>query len=341
MNGDQAASPARDSFDRPLRDLRVSVTDRCNFRCQYCMPAGDEGCTAFLGRGQLLAFEEIARLVRVFARLGVRKVRLTGGEPLLRNGLPDLVAQLTAIPSLDVALTTNGALLPGLARRLKDAGMRRVTVSLDSLDEQVFQTMNGAGFPVWKVLEGIAAASDAGLDPIKINTVVIRGVNDGSVVDLARWFKGTGHIVRFIEYMDAGNAARWSPDAVLSGAEIVRMISAELPLRPADANYRGEVARRWRYADGSGEIGVVTSVTQPFCGDCTRARLSADGVLYNCLFSNAGLDLREPLRSGATDDEIDSLIRSRWGRRADRYSELRSTQPRNPRQRIEMSYIGG
>ena len=341
MDGHEATAPVVDQLQRPLRDLRVSVTDRCNFRCQYCMPSGDEACTAFLGRGQLLAFEEITRLVGVFAGLGVGKVRLTGGEPLLRNGLPDLVAQLAAIPGLDIALTTNGALLPRMAQSLKAAGLQRVTVSLDSLDEATFQAMNGANFPVWKVLEGLAAAADAGLAPIKINTVVIRGVNDGSVVDLARWFRGTGHIVRFIEYMDAGNLARWSPAAVVSGAEIVRMIATELPLEPAEANYRGEVARRWRYADGSGEIGVITSVSQPFCGDCTRARLSADGILYTCLFSSEGLDLREPLRAGATDADLEALIRTRWGVRADRYSELRPALAPSPRPRIEMSYIGG
>jgi cyclic pyranopterin phosphate synthase len=333
--------PVVDRFQRPLRDLRVSVTDRCNFRCQYCMPAGDEACTTFLGRGQLLAFEEITRLVRIFVGLGVRKVRLTGGEPLLRNALPDLVAQLAHIPDLDLALTTNGALLSRLARPLKDAGLRRVTVSLDSLDEETFQTMNGASFPVWKVLDGIAAAREAGLHPIKINTVVIRGVNDGSVAGLARWFKGTGHIVRFIEYMDAGNLRRWSPGLVVSGAEIVRTIDAELPIEPADANYRGEVAERWRYKDGGGEIGVITSVSRPFCGDCTRARLSADGILYTCLFSSQGLDLREAVRSGATDAEIEALIRGRWDARTDRYSELRSGLPHGSRPRIEMSYIGG
>jgi len=337
----QAPIPVRDAFERPLRDLRVSVTDRCNFRCQYCMPAGADACTPYLGRNDILAFEEIARLVHIFARLGVGKVRLTGGEPLLRNGLPDLVAMLSEVPGLDIALTTNGALLARLAEKLKCAGLQRVTVSLDSLDERTFQAMNGASFPVWKVLEGIAAAADAGLDPIKINTVVLRGVNDGSVVDLARWFKGTGHIVRFIEYMDAGNVAQWSPEAVVPGAEIVWMIGAELPLEPAEANYRGEVAQRWRYIDGDGEIGVITSVSQAFCGDCTRARLSADGVLYTCLFSHRGLDMGRAMRSGADDAELEALICGAWSERADRYSELRTRIGANLQPRIEMSYIGG
>jgi cyclic pyranopterin phosphate synthase len=328
-----------DELARPLRDLRISVTDRCNFRCQYCMPAGADPCS-FLGRGDLLAFEEIARLTGIFAQLGVRKVRLTGGEPLLRNGLPDLVRMVSAIPALDIALTTNGALLPQLAQRLKDAGLERVTVSLDSLDEDVFRRMNGADFPAWRVMEGIQAAERAGLRPVKINCVVIRGVNDHTVVELARRFKGTGHIVRFVEYMDAGNLAAWSRDAVVPGHEIVRLIDAAMPLEPVDPNYAGEVAQRWRYADGSGEIGVITSVSRPFCGACTRARLSADGVLYTCLFASRGLDLRRPLRDGATNAELIDLIASRWRVRADRYSEVRS-HVSSSAQRIEMSYIGG
>ncbi|MBI5287897.1 MAG: GTP 3',8-cyclase MoaA [Chloroflexi bacterium] len=337
----QARIPVRDAFQRPLRDLRVSVTDRCNFRCQYCMPAGSDACAPYLGRNDILAFEEIARLVRTFARLGVEKVRLTGGEPLLRNGLPDLITMLSDGPALDIALTTNGSLLALLAEKLKRAGLQRVTVSLDSLDERTFQAMNGASFPVGRVLEGIAAAAEAGLAPIKINTVVIRGVNDGSVVELARWFKGTRQIVRFIEYMDAGNVACWSPAAVVPGAEIVRMIGAELPLEPAEANYRGEVAQRWRYADGEGEIGVITSVSQAFCGDCTRGRLSADGVLYTCLFSHRGLDLGRAMRSGANDAELEALICGAWSARTDRYSELRSRMGAKHEPRIEMSYIGG
>jgi len=330
--------PPRDRLGRRLRDLRISVTDRCNFRCLYCMPAGPDPCS-YLARADLLAFEEIARLVRIFRGLGVRKVRLTGGEPLLRNGLPDLVAMLSENNDLDIALTTNGALLPRLAQPLKDAGLRRVTVSLDSLDEDVFQAMNGASFPASRVLEGIGAAARAGLVPLKINAVVIRGVNDHTVVDLARWFKGTRHIVRFVEYMDAGNVPGWSRAAVVSGAEIVRMIAAEMPLESVAVDDDGEVARRWRYTDGSGEIGVITAVTRPFCRGCTRARLSADGVLYSCLFASGGLDLRSPLRAAATDAEIEALVRAAWGRREDRYSELRAVAP--PAARIQMSYIGG
>ena len=335
-----AASPL-DAFGRPLHDLRVSVTDRCNFRCRYCMPREVFGESfQLLPRDQILSFEEITRLARIFARLGVRKVRLTGGEPLLRNGLPDLVAMLSAIEGLDIALTTNGSLLAQQAAALKAAGLRRVTVSLDSLDETVFRQMNDADFPVSRVLEGIDAAASAGLRPVKINAVVRRGVNDGTAVDLARHFRGTGHIVRFIEYMDVGTTNGWRLNDVVPGAEIVRMISAEMPLEPAEPNYRGEVARRWRYVNGSGEIGVISSVSQPFCGDCTRARLSAEGWLYTCLFATQGTDLRALLRSGATDAVIEAALRGVWERRRDRYSEARAERT-EPLPRIEMSYIGG
>jgi cyclic pyranopterin phosphate synthase len=330
-----------DKLGRPLRDLRISVTDRCNFRCRYCMPREvfGEGYE-FMPRAELLTFEEIARLARIVAELGVQKVRLTGGEPLLRRGLPDLVRMLAAIDGLDIALTTNGSLLAQQAQALKDAGLRRVTVSLDSLDEDVFRQMNDADFPVAKVLEGIDVAASVGLSPVKINAVIRRGVNDHTVIDLARHFKGSGHVLRFIEYMDVGTTNGWRVDDVVPGGEIVRLISEGLPLEPADANYRGEVAKRWRYTDGGGEIGMITSVTEPFCGDCTRARLSADGELYTCLFASHGADLRALLRSGASDDVIEASLRGVWGRRNDRYSELRTSET-IPLQRIEMSYIGG
>jgi len=330
-----------DRFGRPLRDLRVSVTDRCNFRCRYCMPREVFGPDfQFLPRNEILTFEEIARLARIFARFGVRKVRLTGGEPLLRKDLPVLVRMLRDIGGLEIALTTNGSLLAAQARALADAGLNRVTVSLDSLDEDVFREMNDADFPVWHVLEGIEAAAAVGLRPVKINAVVKRGVNDHTVIDLARHFRGTGHIVRFIEYMDVGTSNGWRLDDVVPGEEVVRMISREMPLEPAEPNYRGEVVKRWRYAGGDGEVGIITSVTQPFCGDCTRARLSADGSLYTCLFATHGTDLRGLLRAGASDEEIVDAIRGVWERRADRYSEVRSERTADM-PRVEMSYIGG
>ncbi len=330
-----------DRMGRPMRDLRVSVTDRCNFRCRYCMPREVFGSDfAFLPRNEILTFEEITRLARIFAGHGVRKVRLTGGEPLLRNDLPALVRMLSAIDGIDIALTTNGSLLTGQAQALADAGLRRVTVSLDSLDDAVFRAMNDADFPVARVLEGIDAAARAGLRPVKINAVVRRGVNDHTAVELARHFRGSGHIVRFIEYMDVGATNGLRLDDVVSGEEIVARIAAEMPLVADAPSYRGEVAKRWRYADGDGEIGVITSVTQPFCGDCTRARLSAEGSLYTCLFATQGIDLRGPMRAGATDDELSAIIAGRWAERDDRYSELRSERT-EPLPRIEMSYIGG
>ncbi len=333
--------PLTDPRGRPLRDLRLSVTDRCNFRCRYCMPKEHFGPGfRFLPRADLLRFEEIARVARVFAALGVKKLRLTGGEPLLRSDLPDLVAQLATIDGVDLALTTNGSLLEARADELVRAGLRRVTVSLDSLDEAIFRQMTDAALAPAQVLAGIEAAARAGLRPVKVNCVVRRGVNDHGIVDLARHFKGSGHVLRFIELMDVGATNGWRMDQVVSGAEIVEKISRELPLEPATPSYRGEVAKRWRYADGSGEIGVITSVTSPFCGDCSRARLSAEGSVYTCLFATAGTDLRGPIRSGATDAELCELIRAVWSRRDDRYSELRSENTRSLR-RIEMSYIGG
>jgi cyclic pyranopterin phosphate synthase len=331
---------ALDTLNRPLRDLRISVTDRCNFRCVYCMPKEVFGRDyKFLERRELLSFEEIERLARIFVGLGVRKIRLTGGEPLVRRNVEELVAKLAAIDGLDIALTTNGSLLPQKARALADAGLQRVTVSLDSLDDAVFRAMNDVDFPVARVLEGIDAAAEAGL-PVKVNTVVKRGVNEDGLVELARHFRGSGHILRFIEYMDVGATNGWRMDDVVTAKEIVERIDAELPLEPAEANYRGEVARRWRYRDGSGEIGVISSVTQSFCGDCTRARLSAEGKLYTCLFAVRGHDLRALLRDGSPEQALAAAVEAIWERRADRYSDLRSAGTAGL-PKVEMSYIGG
>ncbi len=336
-----------DLFGRPLRDLRISVTDRCNFRCPYCMPAEIFGeAYQFLPKDEILTFEEIARLSRLFVDLGVNKLRITGGEPLLRVDLPNLIAQLAAIPGADdITLTTNAYLLAGQAQHLKDAGLHRITVSLDSLDDEVFKQMNGRGFGTRRVLDGIRRAADVGLAPIKINAVVQKGVNDHTMVDLARYFKGTGHIVRFIEYMDVGNRNGWKLDQVVSAADIVAIIDAELPLEPAEANYVGEVVNRWRYRDGAGEVGVIASVTQPFCSDCTRARLSTDGRIYTCLFASNGVDLRGPMRDGADDDELTRIISGVWARRRDRYSEERAEFTDGDASelppKVEMYQIGG
>ena len=339
MNAESAT--LLDRFGRPLRDLRVSVTDRCNFRCGYCMPREVFGPDfEFLPRDEILTFEEITRLARIFAALGVRKVRLTGGEPTLRAELPKLVAMLAEIPDIEVTMTTNGSLLKHQARDLAAAGLRRVTVSLDTLDDAIFRQMNDASFPVAMVLEGIDAAAEAGLLPVKINAVVRRGVNDHTVVDLARRFKGSDHIVRFIEYMDVGTTNGWKLDDVIPADELIARIDAELPLVELESSYRGEVARRWAYADGEGEIGVITSVTQPFCGDCTRARLTAAGELVTCLFATGGADLRAPLRDGSSDEQIAALLRDIWSTRDDRYSEIRSAATAEI-PRIEMSRLGG
>jgi cyclic pyranopterin phosphate synthase len=329
-----------DTFHRPLRDLRVSITDRCNFRCVYCMPKEVYGRDyAFLPRRDLLTFEEIARLAQVFAGLGVEKIRLTGGEPLIRRDVEHLVEMLAEIPGLDLTLTTNGAALVQKAQALKDAGLGRITVSLDSLDDDVFRAMNDVDFPVQTVLDGIEAASAAGL-PVKVNVVVKRGVNEDSVLPMARHFRDGGHVVRFIEYMDVGHTNGWRLDDVVPAADIVAALDAELPLEPLPPRYPGEVAERYRYRDGSGEIGVIASVTRPFCGACTRARLSADGSLYTCLFATTGHDLRALVRGDAGDDEIAAALGGIWRERADRYSELRSSAtPDLPK--VEMSYIGG
>ncbi|MHB1834410.1 MAG: GTP 3',8-cyclase MoaA [Solirubrobacteraceae bacterium] len=331
-----------DRRSRPLRDLRISVTDRCNFRCTYCMPKEIFGRDfAFLPRAQLLTFEEITRLARAFAREGVSKIRLTGGEPLLRRDLEQLIRMLAGIDGItDIALTTNGSALAAKANTLKAAGLTRVTVSLDALDDETFAAMNDVGFPVARVLAGIDAAAAAGLCPVKVNMVVKRGVNDSRIVEMAERFRGTGHIVRFIEYMDVGTTNGWRMDDVRPAAEIIATISQRWPLEALEANYPGEAAGRYRYRDGAGEIGVIASVTQPFCGACTRARLSAEGQLYTCLFAAHGHDLRGVLRHGASDEELASQIRAIWTDRADRYSELRRAHTK-PRPKIEMSYIGG
>jgi cyclic pyranopterin phosphate synthase len=330
-----------DRLQRPLRDLRISVTDRCNFRCTYCMPKDLFGRDyQFMPRQQLLTFEEIERLARIFAGLGVKKFRLTGGEPLLRRELDQLIRRLGAIGGQEITLTTNGALLAKLASRLKQAGLDRVSVSLDSLDDATFMAMNDVDFPVKRVLEGIEAAAQAGLSPIKINMVVKRGVNEDSILPMARHFRQRGHILRFIEFMDVGHTNGWRMADVVPAKEILARLNAEMPLEPLEPQYPGEVANRYRYRDGAGEIGVIASVTQPFCGGCTRARLSADGKLYTCLFGVAGRDLRQPLRSGASGQQLRQLINQAWTERADRYSELR-THHTTSLDKVEMSYIGG
>ena len=339
-----------DRFHRPMRDLRISITDRCNFRCVYCMPKSVFGRDyAFLDRDQLLSFEEITRIARIAAAHGVRKIRLTGGEPLLRRGVEDLISQLAELrrpdgEPLEIALTTNGAALEMKASALKTAGLTRVTVSIDSLDDALFQKMNDVRFPVARVLAGIDAAHDAGLGPIRLNAVVKRGLNDGEIVDLARRFKDTPYTLRFIEYMDVGNTNGWSLDEVVPSAEVVARINAVFPLEPVEAAVHGETATRWRYVDGGGEIGVISSVTNAFCGTCNRARISTEGTLFTCLFASEGHDLRALMRGGASDEELSSAMGSIWGARDDRYSEIRSEltpELRANRKRVEMSYIGG
>jgi cyclic pyranopterin phosphate synthase len=329
-----------DTLGRGMHDLRISVTDRCNFRCTYCMPREVfDANYRFLPHEAILSFEEIERLARVFVELGVKKIRLTGGEPLLRKDLPRLIGMLAPLGA-ELTLTTNGSTLVKHAQALKDAGLDRLTVSLDSLDEATFRAMNDADFPVEKVLDGITAASNAGFSPIKINMVVKRGVNDDQVVEAARHWRDSGHILRFIEFMDVGSTNGWRMDDVIPSAEIVRRISQAFPLEPAEPNYAGEVAERWRYLDGAGEIGVISSVTQAFCSSCTRMRLSTEGSLYTCLFAQTGHDLKSLLRGGATDEAIRDEIAAVWRGRSDRYSEIRTeATAREPK--VEMSYIGG
>ena len=335
-----------DRLGRRLHDLRISVTDRCNFRCTYCMPREIYGRDfAFLPRSEVLTFEEIVRLARVFVAEGVEKLRVTGGEPLVRRNLPDLIAMLAALRRpdggpLDLTLTTNGSALEQLAGSLRAAGLGRITVSLDSLDDATFRAMNGVDFPVAKVLDGIAAAREAGFGPLKVNMVVRRGINESSILPMARWARREGHILRFIEYMDVGHSNGWRLDEVVPAAEIVAIIDHQMGLESVPPNYPGEVADRWRYRDGDGEVGMIASVSQPFCSTCTRARLSAEGKLYTCLFALDGTDLRGILRAGATDAELVAAIQAVWRLRADRYSELRSEATAN-RPRIEMFAMGG
>lgn len=337
----------RDARARPLRDLRISVTDRCNFRCVYCMPREIFGRDyQFLERDELLSFEEIERLARIAAGLGVTKLRITGGEPLLRRGIEGLISRLATLRTsdgepLDLALTTNGSALPVKAAALREAGLQRVTVSLDSLVDEKFQAINDVRFPVQRVLEGIMAAEEAGLSPIKINTVVKRGANDDEILDLAQHFRWSGHTLRFIEFMDVGTSNGWRLDEVVPSAEIIDRIGSVHPLEPLTPTSRGETAKRWRYADGAGEIGVISSVTEPFCGDCTRARVSAEGRLFTCLFASEGFDLRRVLRSDADDSAVADALMGVWRTRDDRYSELRTRLTGRASRRIEMSYIGG
>jgi len=339
-----AGEGPRDRLGRGLEDLRISVIDRCNFRCVFCMP-GDRQYH-FLPRAELLSFEEITRLARLFTRLGVRKIRLTGGEPLLRSDIEVLISMLAAIPEVeDIALTTNGALLERMATRLKRAGLNRVTVSLESLEDETFARINGLGHKVTPILAGIDEALRAGLGPVKINTVVIKGTNDHQLVDIARYFKERRCIVRFIEFMDVGTLNEWRLDRVVSAAEIVRRIHAELPLEALERRRPSDVALRYRHVDDGLELGVIASITAPFCGDCSRARLSSDGSLYTCLFATNGVDLKSPLRAGADDDELERLVRDVWSRREDRYSEERSKLHQLgtavPSRRVEMFRIGG
>lgn len=331
-----------DTLARPLHDLRISVTDRCNFRCTYCMPKEVFGKQyQFLPQEQLLSFDEIEQVTRAFVALGVRKVRLTGGEPLMRKDLESLIARLAALPGVqDIALTTNGSFPLERVHSLKAAGLKRMTVSLDALDDETFKRMNDVDFPVERVLEWIAESARAGFAPVKVNMVVKRGINEHAILPMARYFRQHGHILRLIEYMDVGHSNGWRMDDVLTARQMVDIIRAELPLEPLEANYRGEVAERYRYADGSGELGIIASVSQPFCGDCSRARISADGRLFTCLFALGGADLRGLVRRGADDAALQAAIAAVWQKRADRYSELRSANTA-ALPKVEMSYIGG
>jgi cyclic pyranopterin phosphate synthase len=346
---EQPTGTLSDTLDRPLRDLRISVTDRCNFRCVYCMPKEVfDSNYAYLPHQSLLSFEEIVRIARISLAHGVEKIRLTGGEPLLRKNLEDLVAMLRALSTqsgkpLDLTLTTNGSLLGRKAQILKDAGLTRVTVSLDALDESTFQRMNDVDFPVAEVLHGIDAAYAAGLGPVKVNMVVKRGMNDQEILPMARYFKGTPHILRFIEFMDVGSSNGWKMDEVIPSSEVIKLINSEMPLTEATRAHNSDTAGRWRYRDGEGEIGTISSVTQAFCGSCTRARLSTEGKLYTCLFATSGHDLRALLRKGHSDEEISTVLAHIWRARGDRYSALRTanTSASQTSKRVEMSYIGG
>lgn len=347
LNNTSAHTRTIDTLGRPLRDLRISVTDRCNFRCTYCMPKEVFGAShQFLSRKEVLSFEEIERIARAFAQHGVKKLRLTGGEPLVRRDLEVLIEKLAAIEGIeDISLTSNGSVLSeAKARSLRNAGLKRITISLDALDDATFKAVNDVGFPVARVLAAIDNAAIAGLAPVKVNMVVKKGVNDKDILPMARYFHGSGHILRLIEYMDVGASNGWRLDEVVSVKEIADIINSELPIVPADPNYRGEVAKRWRYLDGGGEIGIISSVTQPFCGSCSRARLSAEGQIYTCLFATQGFDLRAKLRAGMNDAQLCEWVGQLWRRREDRYSEIRTFETHKlpvRSQKIEMSYIGG
>ena len=346
MMASLAATNPMDAFGRSIRDLRISVTDRCNFRCVYCMPREIFGPGyAFVPRDELLRLEEIVRIAKVFAACGVKKVRITGGEPMIRRNLEHLIEMIASIEGIDdISMTTNASYLSkGRAVALKDAGLNRITVSLDALDEETFRTVCDIDFPVSRVLEGIENARQAGFENIKINAVIKRGLNEHSVLPLARYFQGTGSILRFIEYMDVGSPNNWKLDEVVSASELVALINQEMPIDPVSPNYRGEVAKRWRYADGGGEIGFITSVTESFCGDCSRVRLSAVGQIYTCLFATEGYDIRDPLRAGASDQDLLEIVHTLWGKREDRYSELRGQIPVDvfSDAKVEMSHIGG
>ena len=332
-----------DTLSRPIRDLRISVTDRCNFRCTYCMPKEVFNSSyEFLRRDDLLSFEEITRISKVFADCGVKKIRLTGGEPLLRKNIPVLIEQLTKINGIeDISLTTNGVLLTrNMAQQLKDAGLQRITVSLDALDNETFKSISDVSFDVDKVLNAIEVADSVGLSPVKVNMVVKKGVNEHAILPMAKYFQNSGKILRFIEFMDVGSTNHWQMNDVFSAKEIVNEVNQELPIEPANANYKGEVAKRWRYKDGGGEVGVISSVTQPFCQSCTRARLSAEGKLYTCLFAVEGKDLRHLIRQGANDEHIKDVVSAIWKKREDQYSELRTSET-TLLPKVEMSYIGG
>ncbi len=331
-----------DSYGRPLKDLRISVTDRCNFRCPYCMPAEVYGERyKFISRENLLTFEEIVRITSILVELGVEKVRITGGEPLVRQDVDKLIAMISELEGVkDLAMTTNAYLLKGFVKKLRKAGLKRITVSLDSLDEKIFQEMNGRGFGTAKVLDGISAASEEGFSPIKINSVVKKGVNDHTLIDLARWCREKGHIPRFIEYMDVGTLNGWKLDEVVSSKDVVDMISEVFPVQKDVPSYRGEVAKKYRYKDGKGEFGVISSVSQPFCGDCTRLRLTPEGMVVTCLFGENGTDLRGPIREGGTNDDLRNILTGVWNERKDRYSELR-TKMTKPTEKVEMYHIGG
>ncbi len=335
--------PVLDQFSRPIRDLRVSITDRCNFRCVYCMPKEFFGSNhSFLHRKELLSFEEIEQVARAFVANGVKKIRLTGGEPMIRRNLPELISAISRIPGVqDLSMTTNASLLTlAAARTLREAGLRRITISLDAIDNEIFHSINDVRFPVERVLAGIDNASNAGMSPIKVNMVVARGMNENEILPMVEQFRGTDVILRFIEFMDVGNTNDWQLDKVISAKEILSVIDHEYPLEAISPTYRGEVAKRWRYKDGKGEIGVITSVTQPFCGTCNRARLTAEGKIFTCLFATSGFDLREHIRNGADVEALTILIRKIWSNRSDRYSELRSKISTDTR-KVEMSYVGG